>query len=373
MNTYWIWLSRVKYVGPVLQKELISHFQTPEAVYKASEDELKEVPNLSTRVLESLINSRSLKEAETIQERAEQTKIKILPFDSRLYPDFAKESRESPILLYCRGELEPLETTVGVVGARRCSPYGRKIAEQLGEELASLKIPLISGFAKGIDSYSQSACIRRGGYTISFLGSGPDVCYPHEQRQLYHQVLDCGGAFISQHPPGTPPIRQHFITRNALISAWSTELIIVEASEQSGALSTANFTKKINRPLYAVPNRIDSPEGIGTNQLLSQGIPPYLGIQSLQAVKQKRSTLVGKINPTNINFTQLPPSASHNRPNLKPTNTQAKIMNLLSENPTTIQQLSIQLHLSEVELVDQLFHLELENQIIMRGNLVSKI
>jgi len=121
MNTYWIWLSRVKYVGPVLQKELISHFQSPKAVYEAKEDELLEVPNLSKKAIESLIISRSLKEAETIQERAEHTRINILLYNSRLYPNFAKESRESPILLYYRGELEPLETTVGVVGARRCS------------------------------------------------------------------------------------------------------------------------------------------------------------------------------------------------------------------------------------------------------------
>lgn len=373
MHTYWIWLSRVKYVGPVLQKALISHFQSPEAVYEAKVDELKEVANLSPKALESLITSRSLKEAETIQERAKQTRTHILPFDSRLYPEFARESRESPIVLYYRGELQPLEMTVGVVGARKCTPYGRRIAEQLGEEMASHRIPIISGFAKGIDSYSQAACIRHGGYTISFLGSGPDVCYPHEQKQLYHRILDCGGAFISQHPPGTPPIQQHFITRNALISAWSTELVIVEASEQSGALSTVNFSKKNNKPIYSAPHRIDSPEGIGTNLLLSQGIPPYLGIQSLQAVKKKTAHPTGKINPLTSHRTTLASPPSSSLPNQKPKNTEAKIINLLSEKPITIYQLSTQLLINEAELVYLLFNMELENQIIIRGDLVSKI
>lgn len=374
MNTYWIWLTRVKYVGPVLQKELVSHFQSPKAVYDAKEDELREVPNLSEKALESLITSRSLKEAENIQKRAKQTGIHILPFNSRLYPNFAKESKESPVVLYYRGELQPLETTIGVVGARRCSPYGRKIAEQLGEELALLRIPVISGFAKGIDSYSQAACIRHGGYTISFLGCGPDVCYPHEQNQLYHQVLNCGGAFISQHPPGTPPIRKRFISRNALISAWSTELVIVEAGEQSGALSTANFTIKNNKPIYAVPNRIDTPEGVGTNLLLARGIPPYLGIQSLQAANDKLKNNVQRIiNINTPNITQAVTSPANQPQTRKFTPTESTIFQLLSENPYTIQQLSKKLNLVETEIMNQLFDLEIEKQIIIRGNVVTKL
>ncbi|MFO1444343.1 DNA-processing protein DprA [Bacillus sp. Bva_UNVM-123] len=372
MDTYWIWLSRVKYVGPVLQKELITHFQSPEAVYEAKEDELLEVPKITKNAIHSLIKSRSLKEAEVIQTRLDTIGVTLLPFNSGRYPNFAKESKESPIVLYYRGELQPFKTTVGVIGARRCSSYGKKIAEQLGHDLASLKIPVISGFAKGIDSYSQAACIRNGGYTISFLGCGPDVCYPNEQNQLYHQILECGGAFISQYPPGTPPMPKYFIARNALISAWSTELVIVEAGEQSGALTTADFAVKNNKSVYAVPNRIDAQEGVGTNRLLSQGIPPYLGVESLQSVKEKMKSN-DRVASKSFSINAVPLLTPISSQAQKFTTIETAILQRLSENPKTIHQLFTHLNLTKTELMDYLFNLELEKQIIIRGDIVSKI
>lgn len=348
MDIYWIWLSRIKYVGPVLQKKLVAHFQSPKAVFEAYEDEILQVSGMKKNVQQSIISSRCLKGAETILKQVEKSGVNLLFFHDERYPHFARKCKESPIVLYYRGELKPLETTVGVVGARRCSPYGKKIAEQIGEELAVLDIPVISGFAKGIDSYAQAACTQKGGYTLAFLGGGPDICYPPEQRLLYHKILENGGAFISQFPPGTLPNPKYFLIRNALISAWSTELVIVEAGEQSGALWTADFALKNNKPVYAAPNQLGIPEGIGTNRLLSSGIPPYLGIQSLQAAKNIKH-FSGTINPE------------------KP------IIQILSQSPATIQQLSERLNLNETDIMDQLLELELNKQIIIRGNVVYKI
>ncbi|WP_313805015.1 DNA-processing protein DprA [Cytobacillus sp.] len=351
METYWIWLSRLKHVGPVWQKQLIEHFASPKAVFEATEEDLTQIPKITKTAIQSILKNRCLKEVENILETAEKNGVGLLVYTSENYPKFARESKQSPIVLYYKGELRPLHTTVGVVGARRCSPYGRKIAKQIGEELAAINIPVISGFAKGIDSYTQVACSRKGGYTISFLGCGPDVCYPSEHKVLYHQILEKGGAFLSQYPPGTPPSPKYFLARNALISAWSTELVIVEAGEQSGALWTAEFAIKNKKTVYAVPNRIDSQEGIGTNRLLAKGIPPYLGIQSLQASKEKREN--SKRFPVMI----IPESP---------------ILKLLSDSPATIQHLSKQLNLDVAEIMDQLFELEMEKQIIVRGNMVYR-
>lgn len=352
MKIYWIWLSRLKFVGPVLQKSLIANFHNPKAVYDAEEEELLAVPKINKKALQSIISSRSLKEAENIQKAADRNGIKILLFYDDLYPNFAKEYKESPIVLYYLGDLRLVQTTVGVVGARRCTPYGKKIAEQLGEELAALNIPVISGFAKGIDSYAQAACAQNEGYTIAFLGCGPDICYPPEQRVLYHHILEKGGTFISKHPPGTPPTPKSFVARNALISAWSTELVIVEAGKQSGALWTADFAVKNHKPVYAVPNQITIPEGAGTNLLLSRGVPPYLGIHSLQAAKE-----IVKSSP------KVPPTPSKENP----------ILQLLSQKTSTIQQLSNQLSIDESEIMDQLFELEFDKQIVIRGNVVNRI
>lgn len=350
IDIYWIWLSRIKHIGPVWQKKLINEFQSPKAVYEACEDELLEMPGMTKKIQQSIITSRSLKDAETILKKAEKSRVNLLFFDNECYPHFAKACKESPIVLYYRGELKPLETTVGVVGARRCSPYGKKVAEQIGKELAALDISVISGFAKGIDSYAQAACTVRGGYTLGFLGCGPDICYPPEQSQLYHKILENGGAFLSQFPPGITPNPKYFLSRNALISAWSTELVIVEASEQSGALWTADFAVKNNKPVYVVPNQIGIREGVGTNLLLSRGYQPFLGIDSLKSIK-------GKVE------NQTPEYGKSENP----------ILQILSHSPTTVQQISIKLNLVEEEVMDLLFDLEINNEIIMKGNVVFKL
>ncbi|KAB2336768.1 DNA-processing protein DprA [Cytobacillus depressus] len=349
MDVYWVWLSRLKYVGPVLQKQLIAHFHCPKLIYEAGEESLSGVPKMTRNALESIGLNRSLKETEMILMAAEKSGVRLLLYNDVNYPDFAKECKESPVVLYYRGQLKPIKNAVGVVGARWCTSYGKKIAKQIGEELARLNIPVNSGFAKGIDSYAQAACARHGGYTISFLGCGPDICYPTEQRQLYHEFLEKGNVFISQFPPGTAPNPKFFLSRNALISAWSTELVIVEAGEQSGALTTVDFAIKNNKRVYAVPNHIGVQEGVGTNRLLSEGISPYLGIQSLQCVKDKR--------PLDVEL-------------IEKVKREHPILKFLSESPITIQQLSHLAKLSEDQLMDQLLDLELTKEIIMRGNLV---
>ena len=348
MIIYWIWLSHLKYVCPVLQKKLLDHFRTSKAVYDATEEELLIIPRISKKAIQSIQSSRSLKEAEALLKSTRKAGVDMLTFDDKHYPHFASEYKESPILLFYKGNLQPLETTVGVVGARRCTAYGKRTAEKIGEELADLNIPLISGFAKGIDSYAQASCVKNNGYTIGFLGNGPDICYPQEQEQLSKKILNSCGAFISQYPPGTPPNPRFFPARNALISAWSTELVIVEAGEKSGALMTADFAKKNNRRILAVPNQIDVQEGAGTNYLLSRGIPPYLGIQSLISAN-------GKIK------TSLPS---------KTTSSNSPILQTLSESPKTIIQLIQQLKLEKSELIDLLMDLELDQKIILRGNMV---
>lgn len=349
VEIYWIWLSRLKHVGPILQKLLIQHFSTPKEIYEANPEELSQVPKMTKNALLSISTNHCLKEAENILKSAKRGGINILLLKNKFYPTFAKEYKESPIVLYYRGEIRPLQKSVGVVGARRCTSYGKKIAERIGDELAAHKIPVISGFAKGIDSYAQAACIKKGGYTVAFLGCGPDICYPPEQRKLYHQILEKGGAFISQYPPGTPPNPKYFLARNAHISAWSTELVIVEAGEQSGALWTADFALKNNRQIYAVPNQIDVPEGMGTNNLLAKGIPPYLGLQSLkvaQEIKHQPIEIPKETNP---------------------------ILQLLSHSPVTIQQLSTQTKLDVPTLMDNLIDLEFDKKVIIRGDLVYKL
>jgi len=348
VDIYWIWLSLIRYVGPILQKRLLLEFETPEKIYFASQCDLEKTPHLNKRAIHSVINSRDLSRAREILKRCEEKGIKLLPFTNDLYPSFAKAAQESPILLYYKGQLLKINDSIGVVGSRRCTAYGRKAAENIGTALALHDVPLISGFAKGIDSYAQASCIKQGGYTAIFLGGGPDVCYPPEQHSLYHKTLEKGGAFLSQYPPGTNPSPKQFLQRNALISAWSQELVVVEASENSGALWTADFSRKQGKPIYALPHSIYLNEGKGSNLLLARGAIPYLGIESLRSIHSTKSS-----------------------PLLTPLQEEDPIIKLLSESPLTIPKLQYALNSTDEQLLDKLVTLELEGKIIIRGEMVS--
>lgn len=353
MKVYWIWLSILPHVGPVFQKRLIKYFRSPLSVYKAAREELEAVKGLNKRVISSVLNNRSLKDAETIAEKAIKQGIGLLSFDDPLYPTSAKICPESPVLLFYKGNLRPFEHSIAVVGSRRCTAYGRKVAEEIGKQLAGLHIPVVSGLAKGIDSYAHASCVQHGGTAIAFLAGGVDVCYPKEHFRLYHEILEADGAILSQYPPGTLPKPPFFLRRNALISAWSTELVVVEAGMKSGALWTAKFAVGQGKKIYAVPSYIHVPEGVGTNQLLAQGVEPYLGINSLEAIRDLKM--------------ECTPPKEHKQYN--------QILSTLSEssNPHTISSLSELLKINEQLLMNELFDLELNGRIIIRGNVVKKV
>jgi DNA processing protein len=348
MDMYWIWLSQIKYVGPVLQKQLLIAFDSPEAIYFASQSDLEKVPRINKRAIESILAKRDLTDAEHILDRCDKRGIHLLRFSDDLYPLYAKKMKESPVVLYYKGHLNKITSAIGVVGSRRCTPYGRQVAEEIGRELARYGIPLISGFAKGIDSYAQAACIHQGGYTAIFLAGGVDVCYPPEQRSLYEKTLKSGSVYLSQYPPRTQPHPAQFLQRNALISAWSTELVVVEANEKSGALWTADFASKQGKSIYAVPHPIHIQEGKGSNLLLTKGAIPYLGINSLATFQTNK-------------LIEITPSAQEQDPILK----------LISQSPSSISSIAKTLNSSESIMMDKLFSLELEGKIIIRGGIVS--
>ncbi|MFA7468852.1 MAG: DNA-processing protein DprA, partial [Desulfotomaculaceae bacterium] len=142
--------------------------------------------------------------------------------------------------------------------------------------------------ARGIDGYAHTACLRAGGYTVAFLANGLDICYPPEHQILMEQII-ANGAVISPYPPQTRPVKSNFYKRNALLSAWSYKVLVVEAGLKSGALLTAGFAEQQKKAVLAVPNSIYSPESAGTNQLIARGAELYLEpAQLLPAGYEKR-------------------------------------------------------------------------------------
>ena len=200
-------------------------------------------------------------------------KIEEIYLSSEKYPKRLKEIYNPPQKLYVLGNTEILnDIGIAIVGARQATEYGKKVALELSRDLSKRKIVIISGLAKGIDSYAHIGTLNvPNGKTIAVLGSGIKELYPKENIELARQIVKNGGCIISEYPPNEKPNKRNFPERNRIISGLSKGVIIVEASEKSGALITADFALEQGKEVFAVPGSIYSNMSVGTNKLIGQG------------------------------------------------------------------------------------------------------
>jgi len=349
-------------------------FGSPQAVYTATQVELNATPGLRSQVVETILGCRSMDQAKHAEELMLQQEIKLLSFDDPLYPPGVNNFPNQPAVLYYKGILRRLQASVGIVGSRRCTAYGKQVTAEAAAFLAQQGITVVSGLAKGIDSYAHTACLKEGGYTLAFVANGPDICYPPEHRSLMDEIIE-NGAVISPYPPGTRPRQEYFPLRNCLLSAWVDHLLVVEAAERSGALITAGYALEQKRRVFTVPNSIYSPESFGTNRLLQKGAEVYLGpkqlVSSVNAWPQLQSTdnvtsdLPMKSNPTRKR-SETEPSISSPQEGL--------ILERLrlnnSENPVEIRDLLNIFDGNLTALFSLLCSMELEGKVVISGQTV---
>ncbi len=222
-----------------------------------------------------ITKSPSLDNAKKIMELVHKNNMKILTCLDPLYPATLLKIPEMPPLLFYYGKISPSRAGVCIIGARKCTSYGKEVTREVSQFLAENQVPVISGMAAGIDSYAHTACINAGGYTMAFLGCGVDLCFPKEHLELKEAIME-KGAVISPFIPGTPPYPANFPRRNYLMAAWSHKLLVVEAGRKSGALLTASYAMKKKGQVLAVPGSIYSKESQGSNTLLAKGAEIYL-------------------------------------------------------------------------------------------------
>jgi DNA processing protein len=173
-----------------------------------------------------------------------------------------------------------LDRCVTIVGSRRASSYGLRVAEELGQLLAAAGLVIVSGMARGIDAAAHRGALAGGGETIAVLGGGPDVVYPVGERRLYAEILG-SGAVISEAPPGRKPESWSFPVRNRIMAALAAMTVVVEAAQPSGSLITARQALDLSRELGAVPGPVTSRVSEGTNDLIVDGAVPVRGAQDV--------------------------------------------------------------------------------------------
>ncbi len=207
--------------------------------------------------------------------------IRIIKKEDKRYPKLLKNIPDSPEVLYCIGDVGLLEgKKLAAVGSRKCSEYGKTTAMRIGEACARYDVTLVSGMAKGIDSFAHIGTLKAGGKTIAVLGCGVNICYPRENRKLYEQIA-AEGLLISELPPDTAPMPYTFPMRNRIISGISDATCVVEAGTGSGALITAERAAVQGRDVFAVPGNINSRYSLGTNKLLTDGAIPIAVIDDI--------------------------------------------------------------------------------------------
>lgn len=191
------------------------------------------------------------------------------------YPALLRHIYRPPERLFYKGALpEADRPLVAIVGSRKPTAYGALVTETLARELAQVGIGVVSGLALGIDGIAHRATTAAGGYTLAVMARGLDTTYPASHRQLEREMLETGGGIISEYRAGTPPLKQHFVARNRLISGVAQATLVTEAARKSGSLITARFALEQNRLVMAVPGATTSALSVGTNELIKAGAIP---------------------------------------------------------------------------------------------------
>jgi DNA processing protein len=210
-------------------------------------------------------------------------KVKMLTLTSPLYPEYLRNIPTPPRQLYYLGDLPPLldKPRLAIVGSRKVSAYGRSVTLSLSKKAAEQGIVIVSGLALGVDGLAHQGCLEAGGKTIAVLSCGLDRIYPATHTGLARQILERGGAIISEYPVGTVPYKTNFLERNRIISGMSDAVLVTEAALRSGSLNTANNALEQGRSVLAVPGNITSELSGGTNNLLKLGATPITGLEDI--------------------------------------------------------------------------------------------
>ena len=237
----------------------------------ASATKLENKGKMKKEDVDRILESKEKFNSEDFFRKLNSNDIKFVCIEDLEYPKRLLPYEHKPFFLYYRGKLPDMDRPiVSIVGARACSGYGRNMAKMLGEKLSDYGVQIVSGMARGIDTFAQLGALNGESATFGVLGCGVDICYPTENIELYENILKKGG-IISEYLPGTKPNSWHFPQRNRIISGISDIVVVVEAKEKSGSLITVEWALEQGKNIMAVPGRVGDKLSSGCNRLIKTG------------------------------------------------------------------------------------------------------
>lgn len=268
---YWIWLASVEGLGPVKKFALLNKFETAKRIYNATEKEILKVDGMSDKIIQNMQKAKDAKLLEKYEKYILKNDIKIINISDDNYPAKLKNIYAPPITIFAKGDISLLNSkSIAIVGSREPSKYGIYVAEKFSKELSKEGITIVSGLARGIDTFAHVGALSSFGKTIAVLGSGIDVVYPKENAKYYREISE-KGLIISEYIVGTAPESKNFPQRNRIISGLSDGVLVVEARKNSGTMITTDFALEQGKELYVIPGNITSNLSAGTNNLIKEG------------------------------------------------------------------------------------------------------
>lgn len=268
---YWFWLCGLSGLSYKQRRTLLQMFESPKTIFKADTQKINALTFLSDTAKAAIIDYRNEKHIETEYKHFIKQGYQFVTENSKEYPRRLKTLYDSPIGLYYAGKLpDDDKPAIAIVGARSCSGGGRSLARHFSTVLSNAGIQVISGMALGIDGAAHRGAIESGMDTYAVIGSGLDICYPKENRDIY-EILPKRGGLISEYPVGEKPVSWHFPMRNRLIAAFADRVLIVEARKRSGSLITADLALEQGKDVLAVPGRSTDSLSEGCLDLIRNG------------------------------------------------------------------------------------------------------
>lgn len=271
----WIALTYVPNLGPRRIAKVHKELGSIDSFFSGKSSLLSQVLNLKKEIVEGMLRDVDIRRGIAGKEECRKLGINVVCPQSLDYPSLLLECHDPPPVLYYLGSL-PQQDLLGVVGSRKATRYGRWVAGQLIPQLCQAGFGIASGLAIGIDACAHKACIEAKGYTVAVLGNGVDQFYPYGNTELQRGILAAGGCLLSEFPPGTKPRPDHFPRRNRILSGLCRGVLVIEAGMKSGAMITVGFALEQGRDVFCVPGNIDSPQSVGTNNLIRLGAKPVL-------------------------------------------------------------------------------------------------
>ncbi len=336
--------------------EMINIFGNAVELLRQDAKTISKEGKISLDSAESFLKSCAMLDAQKEMEKTEKVGGKILFNGEEYFPQRLAEIKEAPLLIYVRGDLGDVQrASVGMVGTRKISPYGRRAATQLACDLAQSGVVLVSGLARGIDSVVHAEAVKNKSATWALIGTGIGRCYPAENRELARAILDTGGAIISELPFDAAPLAHHFPRRNRLIAGFSDLVVVVEGEVKSGALITAKMALDQGLDVMAVPGPIDSPTSGGPNKLIKEGAGMVLSAKDIIDAIPSQKKFGLKVKKL-YNESKEPIESL--------TEQEQKILDLIGDGSKNVDELSLESDLEITQLSAILFSLEVAGAVI---------